>query len=183
MPAGGILAKGDAAEAAGLARRARIVEVDGVFLALLERLGKIDEDGIQLALVLEIGGAEQDLLDRQVVVEIDLNPRIVLQHPEADGILAAQELLVRIDPHVEVVGQQIVVGAIAAVLTAQDIGARWVSWLRSRRRLPGRRWCCRRRRLRTRAIVGAAVLAEQVLVEPADDVLEALDAVPGFSRA
>jgi len=38
------------------------------------------------------------------------------QHPEADGVPAAQELLRRIDADVEVIGEQVVVGAVAAVL-------------------------------------------------------------------
>ena len=148
----------------------------------MQRLGKVDEDGVELALVLQRRRAEQDLVDVQVGVQIELDARVVLQHLEANRVLAAEELLLRIDADVEVVGEQVVVGAIAPVLAAQDVRARRRRWLRSRR-LPGRRCGCRRRRLRRGSIVGAAVLAEQVLVEPADDVLQAFDAVPGTSRA
>ena len=68
--------------------------------------------------------AEQDLVDVEVGVEIELNARVVLQHLEADRVLAADRLLLRIDADVEVVVQQIVVGAISAVFAAQDVGAR-----------------------------------------------------------
>ena len=130
-----------------------VVEVDRVLAPALERLGKVDEDRVQLALVLQLLRAEQDLVDLQVVVEVELDARVVLQHLEADRVLAAEELLVRIDADVEVVGEQIVVGAIAAVLAAQDVGARRTrpasrgacAWRRAaaagrgRRRLVGRR--------------------------------------------
>ena len=46
------------------------------------------------------------------------------EHPEADRVLAGDRLLVRIDADVEVVEEQIVVGAVAPVLAAQDVGAR-----------------------------------------------------------
>jgi hypothetical protein len=46
------------------------------------------------------------------VIEVDLDARTVLEHAEANGILAAQELLVGIDPHIEMVVEQLVVGAI-----------------------------------------------------------------------
>ena len=60
----------------------------------------------------------------EIGVEIELDARVVLQHPEADRVLAADELFLRIDAHIEVVGEQVIVRAIAAVLAAQDIGAR-----------------------------------------------------------
>jgi len=44
--------------------------------------------------------------------------------PEADGVLAADELLFRLDADVEIIEEQIVVGAIPAVPAAQDVGMR-----------------------------------------------------------
>ena len=47
-----------------------------------------------------------------------------LQHLEADRVLAADRLLLRIDADVEVVVEQVVVRAVAAVFAAQDVRAR-----------------------------------------------------------
>ena len=54
--AGGIRFEGDAAEAAGGARMAGVVEVDGIDLAGAQGLREIDEDGASgVALVFELG--------------------------------------------------------------------------------------------------------------------------------
>ena len=87
---------------------------------------------------LSVARPEHDLVDVQVGVQIELNARVVLQHPEADAVLAGDELLLGIDADVEVIGEQIVVGAIPPVFAAQDVGAR--------------RWPQRRRRRRARAL-------------------------------
>jgi hypothetical protein len=54
-------------------------------------------------------------------VQIELDAPAVLQHLEADGVLPLEELLLRIDANIEVVKQQIVIGAIGSVGTAQNV--------------------------------------------------------------
>ena len=61
---------------------------------------------------------------------------VVLQHPEADGVLAANRLLLGIDADVEVVEEQIVVGAVGTPGAAQDVGPGGLS----RRRWRLRAW-------------------------------------------
>ena len=65
------------------------------------------------------------------------------EHLEADRVRSADELLVGIDAEIEVVEEQIVVGAIRSIGAAQQIG---VGWLLSRGRRC--RWCSWLRRLR-----------------------------------
>ena len=55
-------------------------------------------------------------------MQVELDARVVLEHLEADGVLAAEEFLLRVDANIEVVEEQIVIGAIGSVLAAQDIG-------------------------------------------------------------
>lgn len=57
-------------------------------------------------------------------MEVELNSRIVSEHPEADGVLAADGFLFRIDADVEMIEEEIIVSAIAAILAPQDVGAR-----------------------------------------------------------
>ena len=124
----GSLLERDAAEAAGLDGIPGVVEVDGVGAAGAERLGKIDEDGAGIALVLEGGVAEEDFVDVERGVQIELDARGVLEHFEADGVLAAEVFLFGIDAHVEVVEEEIVVGAIGSVRAAQDVGVGGLAW-------------------------------------------------------
>ena len=73
-----------------------------------------------------------------------------------------------IDADVEVVVEQVVVGAIAAVFAAQDVGARrraGVAWSGRGRGRSGRR------RTSAGRVVGGVLLAHRPLVEPTDDVL------------
>ena len=77
---------------------------------------------------------EEDPVNLEVGEQIDLHPRVVVEHPEADRVPAADELPIGIDANVEVVGQEVVVGAVAAVLASQNVGAG-----RCRRRLRGLR--------------------------------------------
>ena len=56
-------------------------------------------------------------------MQVELDARAVLKHPEADGVLAAEELLVGIDADIEVVVEQIVVGAIRPLAAAQNVVA------------------------------------------------------------
>ena len=81
-----ILAERHSAEAALLSGQARVVEIDGVLAAGPERLRKVDEDGVDLSLVFQRDLSEQDLVDAEVGVEIQLDPSVVLQHPEADRV-------------------------------------------------------------------------------------------------
>ena len=81
---------------------ARVVEVNGVDAARLQGLGEVDEDGSFLTLVLEPDCPQKDLVDMQCAMQIELDPSAVLEHPEANCVLALQELFVRVDPHIEV---------------------------------------------------------------------------------
>ena len=101
----------------------RVVEVNRVLASGAQRLREVDEDRVQLARVLQRGVPEKNLFDLQIRIEIHLDACVVLQHPEADRVLAADELLDGIDADVEVVGEQVVVGAVRAVLAAQHISA------------------------------------------------------------
>jgi hypothetical protein len=69
------------------------------------------------------GRAHHNPIDVEVGVELELDPRVVLQHLETDGVFAGDRPLPRIDPHVEVVIHEIVVRAIAAVVAAQNVGS------------------------------------------------------------
>src|SRR5262245_65457803 len=57
-------------------------------------------------------------------MQVELDAVVVLEHLEANGVLAAEGLLFRIDAHVEVVVEQIVVGAMPAILAAQEVRLR-----------------------------------------------------------
>ena len=122
--AGRVFAESDGAKPAGLHRMARIVEVDGVHAARSESLWKVDEDRSCIALVLESNSTEKYLVDVERGMQIELDAPAVLEHPEADGVLALKELLLRVDAHIEVIKQQVVIGAIRSVPTAQNVGSR-----------------------------------------------------------
>jgi hypothetical protein len=119
--AGRIFTKRDGAESARLHGMARVVEVDGVDAAHLERPGEVHEDRSCIPLVLEPLRAEEDFVDMQRGVQVKLDAPTVLEHPEAHGVLALNEFFVRIDANVEVVKEQVVVGAIGTVRPAQNI--------------------------------------------------------------
>ncbi len=121
---GGVFPERDSTEPAGLEGIPRVVEVDGVHAAGAEGLREVHEDGAGVALVVERGGAEEDLVDVERFVEVELDARAVLEHLEADGVFAAEELLFRVDADVEMIEEQIVVGAIRAVFAAEDVGVR-----------------------------------------------------------
>ncbi len=57
-------------------------------------------------------------------MQIELDARAVLQHLEANGVLAADDLLLRIDADIEMVGEQIVVDAVRPIRAAQNVRAR-----------------------------------------------------------
>ena len=121
---GGILPESDAAEPRRLDRIPGVVEVDRVHASGAQRLREVHEHGSKLARVFQRDALEEDLIDLQRGVQIELDPRAVLEHPEPDGVLPADELLLRVDAHVEMVREQIVIGAIRSVLAAQNIGPR-----------------------------------------------------------
>ena len=100
---------------------ARVVEVDGVDAARLKGLRKVHEDGPGLALVLEPNGAEKNPVYLERGVQIELDAPAVLQHLEADGVFSPEELLLRVDADIEVVKQQIIIGAIGSVGAAQNV--------------------------------------------------------------
>lgn len=87
-----------------------------------EGVGEVDEDGAGVAGVFERGGAEEDLVDVEGVSEVDLDAGGVGEHLKADGVFAGDELLVRVDADAEVVVEEVVVGAIGAVGSAEDVG-------------------------------------------------------------
>jgi hypothetical protein len=53
-------------------------------------------------------------------VEVQLDARVVLKHLEADGVDAREEFLFGVDADIEVVVEEVVVGAVAAVFAAED---------------------------------------------------------------
>ena len=124
MPTGRILAEGEAAEPALLFRRAVVVKLDGVGAAGAQHRREVHVDRVVVAFVLQRGGAEQDLVDGKIRVQLQLDAVVVLEHLEADGVLATDCLLVGVDPNVELVVEQVVVGTVAAVLTPQNIDSR-----------------------------------------------------------
>jgi hypothetical protein len=92
-------------------------------------------------------------------MQVKLNPRVVLEHLEANRILPADEFLLGIDADIQMIEKQIVVGPILTVRAAQDVSTRRPD--RNLRRL--RRRCLlrtrggnRRRSLRRRAERGGA---------------------------
>jgi hypothetical protein len=56
-------------------------------------------------------------------VQIELDAPAILKHPEADGVLSLEKLVLRINTDVEVIKQQIVICAIGSVCPAQMVGA------------------------------------------------------------
>src|SRR5262245_47837497 len=97
------------------------MEVNRIRFTLLQGLGEVDIDRIGLALVFQFCVAQQDLLNLKDIAEIDLNPRTVLQHLELDRILAGNRFLLWIDSDIEVVVEQVVVGALRAIAAAELI--------------------------------------------------------------
>ena len=101
-------------------------------MAGVQGLRKINKHRAGVARVFEQRGfgsrpgfrREENLVDTQLFGQVDLDARAVFQHAEADGVLAADELLVGIDANVKVVVEQVVVGAEGSVCAAQHIGAR-----------------------------------------------------------
>jgi len=49
------------------------------------------------------GGIKENLVDAQGIGQIELNAGIVLEHPEADRVLSANQLFRRIDSDIKMV--------------------------------------------------------------------------------
>ena len=113
-----IFAKREAAESACFEGIPGVVEIDRVDPAGVEGLREINEDGAEFALVLQLCRAKEDLVDVERLLEVELDARVVLEHLEADSVLPADEFLVGVDADIEMVEEQIVVGAIWAVRSA-----------------------------------------------------------------
>src|SRR5580693_10230519 len=81
-------------------------------------------------------------------MKVELDARTVLKHFEANGILPADGLLLRINANIQVVRKQIIVDAVWTVGAAQNVRARRSGW---RRRRCG---CCRGLRSRRSGSLG-----------------------------
>jgi hypothetical protein len=69
---------------------------------------------------------EEYSVDVQSFVQVDLDAVVVGQHAEADRVLAAEEFLIGVEADVQMVVQQIVIGAVTTVFTSEELGsARW----------------------------------------------------------
>ena len=99
--------------------------------ALLERGGEIDEEGTGIASVFEGYGAPCDGVDGEEVGQVELDAGAVLEHAEADFVAARDGLCDWIDAHVEMVVEEIVVGAVRSVGSAEDLCAGGRSWGRA----------------------------------------------------
>ena len=123
-----VLGPGEAAVPGGPPRDPGLAPVgDGQAVAIprAERLGERDEDRVLLAAVR--GGpvvvVERDPLDLHVGEEVDLEDLAVGDHVEDDGVAAADRACVGVDPHVEVVRDHVVAGALGAEGAAEDLVA------------------------------------------------------------
>ncbi len=56
-------------------------------------------------------------------VEVELNARTILKHAKADCVFPADGFLIGIDAHIEVIVEEIVVGAERTISAAQHVGA------------------------------------------------------------
>src|SRR5215813_11851554 len=74
---------------------------------------------------MQSSGIEQNFVDVQSLGKIELNASVLLQHLDANRILTADKFLFRVDPDVEVVGEQIVVSAIRPIGAAQKVCLGW----------------------------------------------------------
>lgn len=100
-----------------------------------DALGQISPDAVQEFRVVTGAMKAEDGRSGGVVVEAvtksgtnvlhggGTNARVVLQHLEADGIDPAEEFLLGLDAHVQVVIEKIVVGSVAAVFAAKQVGS------------------------------------------------------------
>src|SRR5262249_12582111 len=112
------------AESSLLDRIARIIELDRINTPRAQRFGEIDENRARVPLVFQDRLAQQNLIYGERCMQVELNASAVLQHLEANRVFSADELFLRIDPDIQVVGKQIVIRAIWPVFAAKLIEAR-----------------------------------------------------------
>jgi hypothetical protein len=122
--AGRIFAESDGAKSTRFYRMTRVVEVDGVLSACFQGLWEVDEDCACIAPVAEPTPVEKYFVDLQSGMQIELDAFAILKHPEANGVFALKIFFVRVDTDIEVVEEQIIVGAIGPVSAAQYISSR-----------------------------------------------------------
>src|SRR5262245_16193721 len=134
MPAGRVFAKADTAKPPCLLRITGVIEIDGIYGVFLKRRGKVHEDSPQFARIFQFGRAEQDFVYIEIGEQVELDSRIIPQHLETDRIFSADELLLRINANIQLVGEQVVVGPPVTIRASQDVSPR-----RRRRRLLWRR--------------------------------------------
>ncbi len=111
-------------------------------MAFDEGRGEVDVEGAAVAVVLQDGWAKGDFVDLEGRIELELDAGAVFEHFEADGVGSGDELLLRVDAEVEVVIEEVVVGAVGAVGAAEEIlgggfGDCGLYWGRVRRRCLG----------------------------------------------
>src|SRR5581483_762710 len=87
----------------------------------MQCLGKINKHSTRIALIMQSCCAKKNFVDFKSVIQVELDSRVVLQHLEADRVLACDELLRRIDSYIEVIKKHIVVCAISSVSSAQNV--------------------------------------------------------------
>jgi len=143
--AGRIFAESNGAESTRFYRMTRVVEVDGVLSACFQALWEVDEDCACFAAVAEPSPIEKYFVDVECGMQIELDALAILEHSEANGVLASKKLFVRVDTDIQVVEQEMIVGAVGSVGAAQNI--------RARRRGRSRRSLRCRRRLRGSALL------------------------------
>jgi hypothetical protein len=99
----------------------RVIELESVDTASPQRLGKVDiHRPSRRALepqrpTLAVRLVQQYFFYLKCRHEIELNPGAVFEHLELDGILAAEELRIGVDPYIQVVIEYVVVGPIKAI--------------------------------------------------------------------
>ncbi|MBV6504871.1 MAG: hypothetical protein ILNGONEN_00426 [Syntrophorhabdaceae bacterium] len=118
-----VLLERNAAETPGFLRMPGIMKIDAVSLAGFQPFGKIDKHGVELACVLQRLAVEQNAVDLHVVKQIDLNALIIREHFKPDRVESGKIFLCYAQAHVEIIKQQIIVGAIWPVAAAQRIPA------------------------------------------------------------
>jgi hypothetical protein len=91
--------------------------------ACFQSLWEVDEDCACFAAVAEPNPIEKNFVDVERRMQIELDALAILKHSEANRVLALKILFVRVDTDIQVVGQQVIIGAIGSVGTAQDFGS------------------------------------------------------------
>ena len=116
--------KSKAAKPALMYRSAGVIEIDGVNATGVQHLREVHKDCAGVAFILKRRCAQENLIDLQRVSQIKLDSHIVFEHLEANGVLAADEFLFRINADIKMVEEQVIVGAIRPISAAQDVKPR-----------------------------------------------------------